>query len=120
MSGNVHSFRPANENAGSKYVTITLAFELLEYNDARGRSPFRRWFNRLDHVTAGRIAVILERMTEGNLGDIRPLGNGVIERRVNFGPGYRIYFGRDAQTIIILLGAGDKQHQQRDIQEVRR
>ena len=90
--------------------------ELREYNDERGRSPFRRWFRRLDNRAAARIAVALERMTDGNLGDVRPVGEGVSERRIHFGPGYRVYFGRDGETVVILLGGGDKRHQQNDIQ----
>lgn len=93
--------------------------ELREYNDERGRSPFRRWFRRLDNRAAARIAVALERMTDGNLGDVRHVGEGVSERRIHFGPGYRVYFGRDGETVVILLGGGDKRHQQNDIQAAR-
>lgn len=93
--------------------------EIREYNDERGRSPFRRWFRRLDNQVAARVAVALERMSEGNLGDVRSVGEGVLERRIPFGPGYRIYFGRDGETLIILLAAGDKRRQQRDIQTAR-
>lgn len=93
--------------------------ELREYNDERGRSPFNRWFRRLDNRAAARIAVALERMSEGNLGDVRPVGEGVSERRIHFGPGYRVYFGRDGETVVILLGGGDKQRQQNDIQTAR-
>lgn len=93
--------------------------ELREYNDERGRSPFRRWFSRLDTPAATRVAVAIERMTEGNLGDVRPVGEGVSERRIHFGPGYRVYFGREGETIIILLAGGDKQRQQNDIQTAR-
>ena len=57
--------------------------------------------------------------SEGNLGDVRSLGEGVLERRVPFGPGYRIYFGRDGETLIILLSGGDKRRQQRDIHTAR-
>ena len=48
-------------------------------------------------------------MSEGNLGDVKPVGDGVMERRLSFGPGYRVYFGRDSETLIILLGGGDKE-----------
>ena len=103
-------------------VTYTLPMamiEIREYNDERGRSPFRRWFGRLDNRAAARIAVALERMSEGNLGDVRSVGEGVMERRFSFGPGYRIYFGRDGETLIVLLCGGDKRRQQRDIQTAR-
>ena len=93
--------------------------ELREYNDQHGRNPFRRWFRRLENRAAARVAVALERMAEGNLGDVRPVGGGVSERRIPFGPGYRVYFGRDGETIVILLGGGDKRRQQNDIDTAR-
>ncbi len=96
-----------------------MVIELREYNDDQGRNPFRRWFRQLDHNAAARIAVVLERMSEGNLGDVKPVGDGVMERRLSFGPGYRVYFGRDGDTLIILLGGGDKRRQQRDIRDAR-
>ena len=61
------------------------------------------------------MAVALERMSDGNLGDVKSVGNGVMERRITFGPGYRIYFGLDGETLIILLGGGDKRRQNADI-----
>ena len=93
--------------------------ELLEYRDERGRSPFGRWLTRLDRYAAARIAIALERMAEGNFGDVKSVGEGVLERRITFGPGYRIYFGRDGETLIILLAGGDKSRQQRDIEDAR-
>ena len=79
--------------------------EILEYNDERGRSPFRRWFNRLNHQAAARVAVALERMSEGNLGDVKSVGNG----------GWRgvsgVSDGLDGERLIILLGGGDKRRQ---------
>ena len=101
------------------YALPMTTIELREYNDERGRSPFRRWFRRLDNRAAARIAIALERMAEGNPGDVRSVGEGVSERRIQFGPGYRIYFGRDGETLIILLCGGDKRRQQRDIQTAR-
>ena len=62
-----------------------------------------------------RITRILDRMTEGNLGDSHGVGEGVVERRIHFGPGYRIYFAWDGPTLIILLGGGDKSDQRDDI-----
>ena len=58
-------------------------------------------------------------MEQGNLGDTKSVGEGVLERRIPFGPGYRIYFGRDGVTLIILLGGGTKRRQSRDIEEAR-
>ena len=58
-------------------------------------------------------------MESGNLSNIRGLGSGVLERRINVGPGYRVYFGRDGDTLIVLLGGGTKDRQQRDIEDAR-
>ena len=90
--------------------------ELREYIDARGRNPFQRWHGRLNRLAADRIDSALLRMQSGNLSNARSVGRGVSEYRINFGPGYRIYFGRDGDTLIILLGGGTKSRQHRDIQ----
>ena len=93
--------------------------ELREYVDSRGRSPFGRWFESLDGSAAARIRTALARMEAGNLSNVRGVGSGVLEYRINVGPGYRVYFGRDGDTLIILLGGGDKDRQQRDIENAR-
>ena len=93
--------------------------DIREYVDDRGRSPFGRWFNDLDAAAAVRVRTALARMEAGNLSNIRGVGSGVLERRINVGPGYRIYFGRDGDTLIVLLGGGTKARQRRDIQEAR-
>ena len=93
--------------------------EIREYIDDRGRSPFGRWFNSLDAGAAARVRTSLARMEAGNLSNVRGVGRGVLERRVNVGPGYRVYFGRDGDTLIVLLGGGTKARQQRDIQWAR-
>ena len=89
--------------------------ELREYLDSLGRAPFSRWFNRLDAVAAARVAVALQRMQEGNLSNAKSVGEGVSEYRIDFGPGYRVYFGRDGVSLIILLSGGTKKRQQADI-----
>ena len=89
--------------------------EIREYIDVRGRNPFQRWYTRLDPVAKIRIRTILGRMGAGNLSNAKGIGRGVLEYRMDFGPGYRIYFGRDGDTIIILLGGGTKSRQHRDI-----
>ena len=93
--------------------------EIREYIDDRGRSPFGRWFNGLDAGAAAKVRTSLARMEAGNLSNVRGVGRGVLERRVNVGPGYRVYFGRDGDTLIVLLGGGTKARQQRDIQWAR-
>ena len=93
--------------------------EIREYTDDRGRSPFGRWFNGLDAGAAARVRTSLARMEAGNLSNVRGVGRGVLERRINVGPGYRVYFGRDGDTLIVLLGGGTKARQQRDIERAR-
>ncbi|MDE2687518.1 MAG: type II toxin-antitoxin system RelE/ParE family toxin [Chloroflexota bacterium] len=90
--------------------------EIREYIDASGRNPYNRWISRLDTIAARRIDSALFQMRSGNLSNARNVGRGVSEYRINFGPGYRIYFGRDGNTLIILLGGGTKSRQPRDIQ----
>jgi putative addiction module killer protein len=90
--------------------------ELREYLDSANRSPFARWFNELDAQAAIRVAVALGRMEIGNFSNAKSVGEGVSEYRIDFGPGYRIYFGREGATLVILLGGGTKKRQQRDIE----
>ena len=91
------------------------SIEVVEYIDERGRSPFGRWADRLGSIARVRINASVTRLEAGNLSNVRSVGRGVFENRINVGPGYRIYFGRDGDTLIILLGGGTKQGQQRDI-----
>ena len=91
-------------------------FEIGEYVDARGRNPFGRWVSRLDRHAAARVATALYRMEMGNLSNAKGVGGGVFEYRIDFGAGYRIYFGRDGDALIILLGGGTKARQQSDIE----
>ena len=90
------------------------SFEIREYTEA-GRSPFAEWFERLDAVTAARVDRYIRRLEAGNFGAAKALREGVFELRLDFGPGYRVYFGREGRTIIILLGGGSKRRQEVDI-----
>ena len=90
--------------------------EVREYVDSRGRSPYARWFDRLDVRAAAKVATALVRMEQGNLSNAKGVGVGVFEYRIDFGPGYRIYFGKDGDRLIVLLGGGTKVRQQRDIE----
>jgi putative addiction module killer protein len=89
--------------------------EVLEYLDASGTSPFADWFGRLGPQSAAKVTVALSRIGQGNLSNAKSVGSGVQEYRIDFGPGYRLYFGRNGAILIILLGGGTKQRQQRDI-----
>jgi putative addiction module killer protein len=96
-----------------------LPFAMLEiryYVAADGRQPFAEWFADLEPVTRAKIARAIARMEQGNLSNVKPVGGGVLEYRIDFGPGYRVYFGRDGETLIILLTGGSKKRQQRDIE----
>ena len=90
--------------------------ELRQYVDRLGRNPFDRWFERLDDQTQARVAVFLDRLERGNFSAAKGVGTGVSELRLDFGPGYRIYFAMDGETLIILLGGGTKKRQQADIE----
>ena len=85
-----------------------------------GVSPFERWFDDLDHRAAQKVTTALYRMQQGNFSNVKGVGKGVFEFRISYGPGYRIYFGKDGNQIVILLGGGDKSRQQRDIAAAQR
>jgi len=91
------------------------AIKVVEYLDALGQSPFARWFDDLNAEAAARVTTALYRMGQGNFSNVKGVGGGVFEYRIDFGPGYRIYFGKDGDTVVILLGGSSKQRQQRAI-----
>ncbi len=93
--------------------------EIREFVDAKGRSPYARWFNRLNAQAAAKVATVLVRMEQGNLSGIKGVGAGVLDSRIDFGPGYRVYFGKDGDALIVLLGGGTKKRQRRDIETAR-
>ena len=86
-----------------------------EYLTAAGRNPFREWIGTLDVTVRGRVQARVLRFELGNLGDHKSVGAGVWEARLAFGPGYRIYFGKDGDAIIVLLLGGAKASQGQDI-----
>ena len=92
-----------------------MALPVREYLTADGRSPFRTWLDSLTVAVRARIQARVLRFEMGNLGDHKSVGSGVWEARVMFGPGYRIYFGKDGDSIIVLLVGGDKGSQAKDI-----
>ena len=90
--------------------------QVVLYQDAIGKEPFNDWLRRLrDARTRRRILSRLLRVESGNYGDYRSLKDGVFELRFVFGPGYRVYFGEDGDTITVLLCGGDKSSQVQDI-----
>jgi putative addiction module killer protein len=80
-----------------------------------GKSPFLAWYDRLDVSAAARVATALTRLGLGNFSNVASVGQGVNELKIHFGPGYRVYFAHDGKEMILLLGGGSKQRQQRDI-----
>ena len=89
--------------------------DIREYQDVGGRSPYREWFQGLDSEAARKVTKAIYRLGLGNLSNTKSVGGGLFEFRINFGPGYRLYFGREGQQVVILLGGGTKQRQQQDI-----
>lgn len=101
-------------------MTEAVPQKLQEYLTADGRSPFTEWLRELkDRTARARIRVRLNRIQLGNFGDCRSLGDDLHEIRVDHGPGYRVYFGRSGNTVVVLLCGGDKRAQSRDIDRAR-
>ena len=82
--------------------------DVREYLAADGSSPYAKWFNALNAPAAAKVAIAITRMAQGNLSNAKSVGGGIQEYRIDFGPGYRIYFGRDGDRLVILLGGGTK------------
>lgn len=78
------------------------------YEDASGQKPFAAFFNRLQGMAAVKITAAIARLRAGNTGDSKSVGKGVSELRIDWGPGYRIYYGWDGAKLIILLSGGAK------------
>lgn len=90
-----------------------------EYLTADGRNPFRDWLSILDGAVRARVQARVLRFEMGNLGDHKSVGHGVLEARLAFGPGYRIYFALHGATVVLLLLGGDKGSQVKDIRTAR-
>ena len=90
--------------------------ELRYYLTSEGKQPFAEWFIELDATAAARVTVALRRLEQGNTSSLKGVGEGVLECRIDFGPGYRVYLGRDGDVLVILLTGGTKKRQQRDIE----
>ena len=84
--------------------------------EIRQTETYSQWFSKLrDRQAKARIDIRVRRLSMGNPGDVKPVGKGVSELRIDYGQGYRVYFIQRGETLIILLAAGDKQTQERDI-----
>jgi putative addiction module killer protein len=83
-------------------------------------STFDAWFSRLkDRQALARIAARIDRLAMGNPGDVKPIGDGLSEMRVDVGPGYRVYYMQRGKIVIVLLCGGDKSSQDRDIEQAK-
>jgi putative addiction module killer protein len=89
--------------------------EVVSYTDESGDNAFDDWLASLDNQAFNKVFAAVVRMQQGNFGDTRSVGDGVLERRVHAGPGYRVYFGRDGAQLVLLLAGGTKRGQDRDI-----
>ena len=85
--------------------------------EVRKTEVYARWLDGLRDVRArARVLVRVERLVAGNPGDVKPVGEGVSELRIDYGPGYRVYFKKQGRTIVVLLAGGDKRTQSQDIE----
>ena len=89
--------------------------DIRYYVSASGDEPFADWFADVEAVARAKVTRAIARIEQGNFSNVKAVGEGVMEYRIDFGPGYRIYFGRDGDTLVILLTGGTKKRQQRDI-----
>jgi putative addiction module killer protein len=88
---------------------------IQEYLSEENESPFRQWFDGLDPQAAAIVTTAIGRLGDGNTSNVKSIGEGASELRIDRGPGYRIYFGWDGKVLVILLGGGTKRRQQNDI-----
>ena len=89
--------------------------ELRSYIDENGTKVFSQWFEQLEPEAAAKVTMALTRLEFGNFSNVKGVGSGVFEYKIDFGPGYRIYFGKDGASLVILIGGGTKKRQQQDI-----
>jgi len=94
--------------------------DLLEYLDEKGRSPFEKWFNRINAQAAAKVTTALVRLESGNTSNTKSVGGGVYELKIDYGSGYRVYFGYDGPKVVILLAGGTKKRQEKDIETAKK
>jgi putative addiction module killer protein len=97
-----------------------MKIKIHQYISELKNNPFEKWFNKLNPIAAAKIATALYRLEQGNFSNVEGVGEGVFEYKLNFGPGYRIYFGQDGDELIILVGGGTKKLQTKDIQNAKK
>jgi len=90
--------------------------DVTQYEDLNNNSPFENWLNALDPQAAAKVTTAVTRLSLGNWSNVKGVGKGVFEYKIDYGPGYRIYFGKDGQDLVILLAGGTKRRQSSVIQ----
>ena len=93
--------------------------EIREYVDSDGHSPFAKWFDDLDARAALKVNTYVTRIGQGNFSRVKGVGNGVYECKIDWGAGFRVYFGKDGYRLVILLGGGTKKRQSSDIERAK-
>jgi putative addiction module killer protein len=94
--------------------------DLRYFITSDGRSPFEDWFAALDAQAAAKITIALVKLGQGNLSNVKGVGEGVFEYKIDWAAGYRVYFGRDGQVLVILLNGGTKKRQTLDINNAKK
>jgi putative addiction module killer protein len=97
----------------------TYPYTIDYYLTAKSRRPFKEWLDGLDRIARAKIRVRLDRVRLGNLGRNRHVGDGVYELKIDYGPGYRVYYALGGKTVVLLLLGGDKSTQETDIQRAK-
>ncbi|HEY4832286.1 MAG TPA: type II toxin-antitoxin system RelE/ParE family toxin [Waddliaceae bacterium] len=97
-----------------------MEYKIEIYQTDSGKRPFSLWLKDIkDHLTKAKVRLRLDRLEMGNFGQCEPVGEGVFELKIDFGPGYRVYFGKIGSKCVLLLCAGDKGSQKSDIQKAK-
>lgn len=100
-----------------------MIIEIREYQDSNGQSPYGKWFNRLNARAAAKFTSAIDRIGRGLMSNVESVGGGVSERKIDFGPGYRIYFGTETDgritKVVILLHGGSKKRQSKDVERAK-
>ena len=89
---------------------------IIEYLDRQSRSPFAAWFEGLNAPAAAKVTAAIYQLASGNWSNVKGVRGGVFERKIDFGPGFRVYLGKDGDTFVIPLGGSSKQRQHQAIE----
>jgi putative addiction module killer protein len=99
-------------------VRSAAGLRVVEYIRTDGSNPFAAWFTKLDYQAAAKVATAIARLRAGNTSNVKGIGS-IAEYRIDWGAGYRVYMGRDGDTLVVLLGGGTKRGQRSDIDRAR-